>query len=104
MLAVALYAILFGAALWMLRAQSPMFHRPAAGKSAPAPAKRPAAPRPALLAGEGLARAARDDYFRQLSAECCTCGCDLNLRDCLLSDQACTRSPELSYALLQQLR
>ncbi len=102
---VLLYAALFAAGLWWLQAASPLFRR---RPTAPAP---PAAgmtseivPRSELLEGKGLAPAARDEYFRGLSTSCCTCGCEASLRDCLLSDQACTKSPELAQEILEQLR
>lgn len=101
---VFLYAALFAAALWSLRARSPLFQR----RHAPVPpasgSKSEVVSRAALLAAEGLTPAARDEYFRGLSTQCCTCGCEASLRDCLLTDQACMTSPELAREILEQLR
>lgn len=101
--AVLLYAALFAGGLWLLRGRSPLLRKTSRGQPAPT-AARPAVTRAALLAGTGLTPAGRDEYFRQLSSECCVCGCDLNVRDCLLSDQACTRSPQQASLLLEKLR
>jgi hypothetical protein len=102
---VLLYGLLFAAALWMLRARSPLFHRTQTN-TAPSvpPEKGESVTRSSLLSGEGLSPAARDEYFRGLSTQCCTCGCEANLRDCLLTDQACRKSPEMAGALMDQLR
>jgi hypothetical protein len=102
---VLLYGLLFAAALWMLRARSPLFHRAqtTAAPSVP-PEKVESVTRSSLLSGEGLSPVARDEYFRGLSTQCCTCGCEANLRDCLLTDQACSKSPEMAGALMDQLR
>lgn len=59
--------------------------------------------RAALLEAANLSPLARAEYFLRLSADCCPCGCDLNLRDCLLSDQTCIKSPELANAIFRQL-
>jgi hypothetical protein len=110
--AILAYAAVFMGALWMLRSRS-VPRIPAASLGAPArpyeegssARKRSDPPaRAALISGERLTPVARDEYFRQLSAECCTCGCDLNLRDCLVSDQACSRSPDLAEKILDRLR
>ena len=108
MILILLYGSIFAGALWMLRARSPLFHRPpakapAAGRST-AGDRRALVPRSALLAGEGLSPAARDEYFRGLSTQCCTCGCEMNLRDCLATDPSCTKSPEMADALMEQVR
>jgi hypothetical protein len=102
---VLLYGLLFASALWMLRARSPLFHR-AQTNTAPSvlPVRGESAARSSLLSGEDLSPAARDEYFRGLSTQCCTCGCESNLRDCLLTDQACRKSPEMAGALMDQLR
>jgi hypothetical protein len=102
---VLLYGLLFASALWMLRARSPLFHRTQTD-TAPSfpPEKAESVPRVSLLSGEGLSPAARDEYFRGLSTQCCTCGCESNLRDCLLTDQACRKSPEMAGALMDQLK
>ena len=104
---ILLYGLLFAGALWLLRARSPLFHRqPASSVPASPPArieKAASVPRSSLLSGEGLSPVARDEYFLGLSTRCCTCGCESNLRDCLMTDQACQKpssSPaELSKAL-----
>jgi hypothetical protein len=102
-LLVLVYAAIFAAALWWLRARSPLFQkRPA--PSPPAPQKSAAVPRSALLSGEGLAPLARDEYFRGLSTHCCPCGCEANLRDCLLTEESCAASPDLAREILEQLR
>jgi hypothetical protein len=105
---IVLYGLLFAGALWFLRARSPLFHRP---KTVPVPASRPAlaekpesVPRSSLLSGEDLTPVARDEYFRGLSTRCCTCGCEANLRDCLMTDEACMTSPELATELMEQLK
>ena len=98
---VLIYGLLFAAGLWILRARSPLFHR--AQPSAPAQESK-TVPRSSLLSGEDLSPVARDEYFRGLSTQCCTCGCEANLRDCLLTDQACRKSPEMANALMDQLR
>ena len=102
---VLLYGLLFAAALWMLRARSPLFHRTQANTALSVPSEKgESVSRSSLLSGEGLSPAARDEYFRGLSTQCCTCGCEANLRDCLLTDQACRKSPEMANALMDQLR
>jgi len=105
-LLIAVYAALFGGALWLLRGRAARTARPpaaegsgGAGRSATAPLQRAA-----LLEAAGLSPLARAEYFRRLSGDCCPCGCDLNLRDCLLSDQTCVKSPELASAALRELR
>ena len=105
MVLVLLYGLLFAAALWMLRARSPLFHRPQSKTALSVPSEKgESVSRSSLLSGEGLSPAARDEYFRGLSTQCCTCGCEANLRDCLLTDQACRKSPEMAGALMDQLR
>jgi hypothetical protein len=104
-LLVLLYAALFAAALWWLRAASPLFQRRRAIPAPPAAGpKSEIVSRSALLSGQGLSPAARDEYFRGLSTSCCTCGCEVSLRDCLLTEQSCTKSPELAREVLEQLR
>jgi hypothetical protein len=92
----------------MLRARSPLFHRQ---KTNLVPASLPAqfekvasVPRSSLLSGEGLSPVAKDEYFLGLSTRCCTCGCESNLRDCLMTDQACQKSPEMAGELMEQLK
>lgn len=96
-LAIAAYALAFFAALWFLRAQSPLFRRPAAAparSAAPAPATRAA-----LLEGEGLPPLAREEYLGRLATDCCDCGCDMTLQECLVSDRTCVRSREMADGL-----
>jgi hypothetical protein len=102
---VLLYGLVFAAALWMLRARSPLFHQAqtTAAPSVP-PEKVESVTKSSLLSGEDLSPVARDEYFRGLSTQCCTCGCEANLRDCLLTEQACRKSPEMAGALMDQLR
>ena len=100
---ILLYAAIFAAALWWLKARSPMFRkRPA--PDPPAARKSNAVPRSALLSGEGLNPVARDEYFRGLSTNCCPCGCEANLRDCLLTEESCAVAPEQAQEILEQLR
>lgn len=101
-LAVAAYGLIFIAALWILRRESPLFSREAPPASAPNATNTARTPAPAvpgralLLAGGGLAAAARDRYLSRLAADRCDCGCGLTLRECLVTDQKCVRSPELA--------
>lgn len=104
-LLVAFYALLFAGGLWLLRAKSPLLPKktaPFAGRESKE-ASPSRLPRAALLEAAGLSPLARMEYFLRLSADCCPCGCDLNLRDCLLSDQTCVKSPELANAIFRQL-
>ena len=103
-LAIAAYALAFFAALWLLRAHSPLFRRPApAGVSPGVPVAAAAPPveasRVALLAGEGLAPLARDEFLGRLATDCCDCGCEMTLQECLVSDRTCKRSPEIANEL-----
>jgi hypothetical protein len=80
-----------------------------ANPSAAAPKPSAAAPDPvvrraSLLSGDGLAGARRAEYARRLSAERCTCGCNLALRTCLAQDRACSRSPELAEKIRASVR
>jgi len=106
-LLVGLYALLFGAGLWLMRAGSPLFRRSAAGASGqrtpPGPSSRRALSRQALLGGAGLSPLASAEYSRRLSTDCCPCGCDLNLRDCLVSDEKCTISPESARRIARDI-
>ena len=102
---IGLYALLFGGALWTIRERIPLLHRRAgAGGSLP---KRPAAPSPRtraeLVAAATLPLVARDAYFRALSAECCPCGCDMTLRECLVSDPKCVVSSERAERLFEEM-
>ena len=104
---VALYAVAFAAALWLLRGEGPR-ERGGAGAAAGAPraakSVRPKTDRQALLSGAGLEPAARSDYERELATECCDCGCDLTLHECLVRDQTCARSAEISSRKLAGLK
>jgi hypothetical protein len=97
-LAVVAYGLTFLAALWMIRRESPLFSRAAhSSDELERGGAAPAAPgRAMLLAGVGLAAAARERYLSRLAVDRCDCGCGLTLRSCLVSDQACVRSPELA--------
>jgi hypothetical protein len=103
--AIAAYALAFFAALWFLRAQSPIFRKPApAAVSSDAPAEAPVeASRASLLAGEGLAPLAREEFLLRLATDCCDCGCEMTLHECLVSDRTCTRSPEIANSLRRAL-
>lgn len=124
---ILVYAALFGAGLWWFRARSPLFRDRRAGESGsratvpaanaakphppesdstsrPNPPPDPVARRAALLAGDGLSASARLEYDRRISAEKCTCGCDLPLRKCLAQDRACARSPELAEKIRASLQ
>jgi len=106
-LSVLAYSLLFGGALWYLRARSPLAHRPAPAKRSASPrAGAPAAVRPgsgppfsardreALLSGEAVAPSARAEYFRHLASDHCDCGCERTLSDCLANEKSCSRSPQ----------
>src|ERR1700693_5837353 len=72
---VLLYGLLFGAALWMLRARSPLFPRARATAAPSVPLEKvESVTRSSLLSGEGLSPVAREEYFRGLSTPLCTCG------------------------------
>jgi hypothetical protein len=101
-LLVLLYGLLFLAGLLWLRARSPLFQ-----KRTDTPARRAGGgfiPRTALLSGEGLSPAAREEYLRGLSSRCCPCGCDLTVGGCLLSGEVCVKSPEDAREMMEQLR
>jgi len=101
-LLVIAYGLAFVAALWWLRARSPLFQAARRETKSGAIPPAPARSRAALLAGEGLTGPAREEYLGGLVVQCCDCGCDLTLRVCLLSDRTCTRSPELATAILER--
>lgn len=104
-LLVGVYALLFAGGLWFSQSKSPLMQKkrlPEAGREAP-DENSPGLSRAALLEAASLSPLARAEYFLRLSADCCPCGCDLNLRDCLLSDQVCVKSPELARAIFRQL-
>jgi hypothetical protein len=101
-LLVLLYGLLFLAGLVWLRARSPLFQ---GRKEAPARrAPRDRIPTAALLTGEGLPLAAREEYLRGLSSRCCPCGCELTVGGCLLSGEACVKSLEDAREMMEQLR
>ena len=99
--AIAAYALAFFAALWFLRAHSPLFRKPAppGARSAVPGANRVEASRAALLEGEGLPPLAREEYRGRLATDCCDCGCDMTLQVCLVSDRTCVRSREIANGL-----
>jgi hypothetical protein len=116
---ILLYALLFGAGLWWFRAKSPLFRSRRAALPALLPASGgspPSAPSPlfpdidslarrtSLLAGDGLPAAARVEYGRRISADRCTCGCELTVRACLARDAQCGRSAELAQKIRTSLR
>jgi hypothetical protein len=92
---VGLYAFAFAAALWFLWSVSRRGQGPASPR-APLAARERLPDRGALLAGEGLAPEARAEFLKELSHDCCDCGCDLTLRDCLAGEEKCSRSPDLA--------
>jgi hypothetical protein len=91
------YALLFAAGLWLIRARTQNGRRPRPAEAAsPAPRQHT---RAELLSGAWIPAARRSRYFARLAAECCTCGCDLSVHDCLEGDVSCSRSPELAEAI-----
>jgi len=101
-LLVLFYALLFAAGLWLIRART----RTQNGGRRPVEAALPAAERHAradLLSGAWIPAARRSRYFARLASECCTCGCDLSVHDCLEGDASCARSPELAEAIGRSL-
>ena len=103
--AVLVYALLFGLALWYLRVRwmRSHSHQPVVGESAAAPASA-SQQRAWLLGGAGLAPGAREELGRRLAVERCDCGCELALRDCLAQDRSCARSPELGRKIAEARR
>jgi len=103
---VGTYAVLFTAGLFLLWRTSA---RGAASSGArhdpppPLPASGGAGSRAALLAGEGLTPEERADYQQRIAHDCCDCGCDMTVAECLASDQKCPRSPELARQQRQRL-
>lgn len=96
------YAVLFGGGLWIIRARTQNGRRPRAPETAQAPrAERHA--RAQLLAGDWIPASLRSRYFARLAAECCECGCNLSVHDCLEGDASCSRSPELAEAIGRSL-
>lgn len=101
---VLIYAAIFAAALWWLKARSPLFQRRNTEGPPAVLTKSEVVSRSALLSGEDLSPVARDEYFRGLSTRCCPCGCEANIRDCLLTEESCATSPELAREILEQLK
>jgi hypothetical protein len=99
---IGLYALLFAGVLWLLRAQIPGWHRAASGPPASARAGRP--DRQGLLSGDGLMPEARSEYLRLLATDCCDCGCELRLHECLAGDEKCVRSVEVAARRLTELK
>ncbi len=100
MILVLVYALLFAAGLWFIRARTQN------GRARAVPAAPPRAERNSraqLLAGDWIPVALRSRYFARLAAECCTCGCELSVHDCLEGDASCSRSPELADAIGRSL-
>jgi hypothetical protein len=103
-LLVLVYALLFAAGLWVIRSRTENGRaRGDARAVAAAPQKAERHSRAELLAGDWIPAAMRSRYFARLTAECCTCGCDLSLHDCLEGDASCSRSPELADAIGRSL-
>jgi len=98
---IAVYGLCFAAALWWMRGAAARAHAskndgdapPAAGDSRSAPT------REQLLSGAGLDPRARPEYARRLATDCCDCGCDLTLHDCLVGDQKCVRSAQIAQKI-----
>ncbi|HEY6146083.1 MAG TPA: hypothetical protein VIZ69_00235 [Thermoanaerobaculia bacterium] len=100
-LLVLVYATLFAAGLWLIRARTKDVRRARAAEAAPQKAGRHS--RAELLAGAWIPAALRPRYFARLAAECCTCGCDLSVHDCLEGDVSCSRSPEIAEEIGRSL-
>jgi hypothetical protein len=99
-IAVAAYGLAFIGMLWFFsgksRVQGPR------SRAAVSPPGSVSLTRASLLAGTVLPPLAREEYLGRLVTDCCDCGCDLNLRRCLLSDRSCTRSPQLAKDRLRR--
>ncbi len=100
MIAIAAYGLAFVGTLWFVSGKSKL--RGPRSQAAASPASSAPFTRAALLAGMVLPPLAREEYLGRLVTDCCDCGCDLNLRRCLLSDRSCTRSPQLAKDSLQR--
>ena len=100
-LLVLAYALLFAGGLWVIRARTQNGRRAHAPEAAPAQAEPHS--RAQLLAGDWIPASLRSRYVARLAAECCTCGCDLSVHDCLEGDASCSRSPELAEAIGRSL-
>lgn len=102
-LLVLFYALLFAAGLWLIRAKT---QTQDGRRNHPVEAASPAGehhPRAELLSGAWIPASRRSRYFARLASECCTCGCDLSVHDCLEGDASCARSPELAEAIGRSL-
>ncbi len=99
-LLVLIYALAFGAALWIFWSRA---RRDRAATLPPPSAAAPAPDRTALTTGEGMLPAARAEYLRELQRDICDCGCGRTLQDCLAADRKCARSPELAQHLRRKL-
>jgi len=99
-IAVAAYGLAFVGMLWFFSGKARVQGR--GFKNAAPPARSAPFTRASLLAGTVLPPLAREEYLGRLVTDCCDCGCDLNLRRCLLSDRSCTRSPELARDRLRR--
>lgn len=98
-----LYAAAFAAGLWYLKGHWPEWRRRAPEKAVVrAPAPEPPTAK-TLLTGIGLSTEARTEYFRELASDCCDCGCDLSLHECLRNDQKCARSSQIAESRLESL-
>jgi hypothetical protein len=103
-LLVLVYAVLFAAGLLVIRSRTLNGRAREGARAVPAaPPKAEHHSRAELLAGDWIPAALRPRYFARLAAECCTCGCDLSLHDCLEGDASCSRSPELAEAIGRSL-
>ena len=94
---VGTYAVLFTAGLFLFwRTSARGVSTSNARPDPPPPARDGAQSRAALLAGEGLTPEERVDYQQRIAHDCCDCGCDMTVAECLASDQKCPRSPDLA--------
>jgi hypothetical protein len=98
--ATSFYALLFVGALWTFQ------YSRARARASTRKVEAPLAPpdRPALIAGTGLAGAARQKYLERIGTDHCDCGCQLTLSACLAGDVQCVRSPELARRRLLAAR
>jgi hypothetical protein len=99
-IAIAAYGLAFVGMLWFVSGESRL--QGPRSKAAASPVRSAAFTRASLLAGAVLPPLAREEYLGRLVTDCCDCGCDLNLRRCLLSDRSCTRSPQLAKDRLRR--
>jgi hypothetical protein len=104
---VGLYALAFAGALWLIRGHASNARRwaaPAPGSPGAAAAAAGRPDRQGLLSGAGLEAGAHTEYARGLAADCCDCGCELTLRECLTTDEKCTRSAEIAGRRLAEFK